>query len=330
MRRVALLLGLVGLLMAPRSAWAQATASDADRLFHEGRELLKQGHLEEACDKLAQSQRLDPSSGTLMNLAHCHEQLGKFASAFEEFSLAAQLAASRGAAQREAEARRRAAALEPRLSYLVVRVVKTVPELKVECNGNQVEQSALGHPLPVDPGVQALRATAPGHLEWTLSLTITQPGELVVEVPQLTPESVVGPPRPDSPPVRPEPQPRAAELPPAEAPQARGLPPTFWIAAGTGVVAAGIATVAGVMSLASYDEADSLCGAPHENCSPDAMSARHRAETQATVSNIATGTAVVAVGVGVYLFVTSRHAAPKAGLSSAGRLASTPTLSWSW
>src|SRR5579883_366085 len=64
-----------------RAVWAQDSEITATALFNEGRRLANQGRYNEACPKFAESQRLAPSGGTLMNLAECYERTGRTASA---------------------------------------------------------------------------------------------------------------------------------------------------------------------------------------------------------------------------------------------------------
>jgi hypothetical protein len=70
---------MLGLSFVTRAASADSAAAEA--LFREGRDAAKHGDLETACADFAESQRLDPAPGTLLNLAECEEKLGRVASA---------------------------------------------------------------------------------------------------------------------------------------------------------------------------------------------------------------------------------------------------------
>src|SRR5260370_15627890 len=72
-----------------RPAHAEASITDrtqAQLLFNEARSLMSSGKYGEACDKFAESQRLDPGGGTILNLALCHEKQGKTATAWADFN----------------------------------------------------------------------------------------------------------------------------------------------------------------------------------------------------------------------------------------------------
>src|SRR5438128_7591778 len=109
--------------IVPAPARADATgAARADALFRDAKQLIDQGRLREACEKFAESQRLDPALGTLLNLADCHAQSGQVAAARAEFVVAAELAVQRGEKAREAFARAEVAKLEKQLARLTLSI----------------------------------------------------------------------------------------------------------------------------------------------------------------------------------------------------------------
>lgn len=167
--------------LASGPALAEPTAAErslAAALFDQGRTLMSEGKLEEACAKLAESQRLDPGGGTLLNLALCHEKLGKIATAWTEFREARAIAKKDGRADREGAADAEIKKLEPQLSKISVVVPKEakVPGLVIEIDGTPVPEAGWGTPFPVDPGARAIVAKAPGFQAWSSSVEINKPG----------------------------------------------------------------------------------------------------------------------------------------------------------
>jgi hypothetical protein len=303
--------------MACSIAWvalwpAQSFAGDvatAEVLFQEGRRLMLEGKREEACEKFAESQRLDPSSGTLINLATCHAELGLTATAWAEFLASARMAYAQQRPQRGAEAERRAAELEPLVSYVTVNVPSPPPGLTVYKNDTELSASTLGVELPVDPGPHRIVARAPGYSEWSTTITISKPAErAIVDIPPL--ELVPPEPAPPAPAVTREEVPSIV-VQPIEARPAKDTAPekeprlgaSFWVAAGTTAAATTVTAVAGFLSLDSYREAESLCPTKVD-CSTTAMDARDRAEVRANVANVALGTALVAAVVTGWLYLS--------------------------
>jgi hypothetical protein len=315
-------------------SWARPAPADvatAETLFREGRRLMAAGQLTEACTKLAESERLDPSSGTLINLAACHAELGRTATAWAEFLAAERLALAQQRPLRAEEAKARAAELEPQVPYLTVRVAASVPGLVLTRDGETLGEAAFGMALPVDPGSHVMTATAPGRKDWTETFDISEPGEhRVVDVPELevmsTPAPAAERPEPEHPhavPARSLPVPAVASQPGREPRSTRSataaLPLGFWVASGASVAATAVGSIFGGLSLSNYGRADENCPS-HRGCDDRAMTSRERAETQANIANAALGTAVAAALVAGWLYFTADDAG-RAGTDIARRAA---------
>ncbi|MBI4705574.1 MAG: hypothetical protein HY744_31155, partial [Deltaproteobacteria bacterium] len=92
----------------------------AEELFEAAKQLAAEGERAEACESFAATVRAYPSVGARLNLARCHEQAGRTASAWSEYNRAAAMARAAGQAEREEGAQELAAKLEPKLSKLTV------------------------------------------------------------------------------------------------------------------------------------------------------------------------------------------------------------------
>jgi tetratricopeptide (TPR) repeat protein len=129
-------------------------------------------------------------------------------------------------------------------------------------------------------------------------------------MPRPAPASTAPAPAPSSaPPPQPTPPPSAAptaQPPPAPPPSAPNRAPAF-IAFGVGGAAAVGAVVTGLIAKGKYDDAETQC---KPNCSDDKVSS---IKSMALVSDILTGAAVVGVGVGAVLLLTSGGSRESAG-----------------
>ncbi len=185
-RRIAAL----AIVLITASAAAQGVHHDdvgAEALFREGKRLMKDGKLAEACDKFEASDRLDSSVGTLLNLADCREKNGQLATGWATFLRAATAARANGDFPRESEARNRAHAIEPRLSYLTISVPEAsrVDGLIVERDGAVVDHALWNQGVPIDAGSYEISGRAPGHEPWSAKVKIAgEQQHASVEVPR--------------------------------------------------------------------------------------------------------------------------------------------------
>jgi hypothetical protein len=259
-----------------------AQSAEAETLFRDGKKLIKAGNLDEGCAKLDASERLESSTGTLLNLGDCREQNHQLASAWAAFGKAASSAKKDHDPKREAEARRRAKVLEAKLGKLTINVRMPVTGLEIVRNDQSIDQALWSSEIPTDAGVYVIKATAPGFKPWTSSTVVVKDGEkAAIEVPALekapaaAPELVTVTERHDAP----HPQPAA---------QASSFTSKRKVAVVLGVVGiAGVAvgSVFGVKSRDLRDRADALC--PNAGCAdPNAIAFNHDAQTDATRANI--------------------------------------------
>jgi hypothetical protein len=174
-------------LLASESGTARA-ASPAEALFQEGRRLLLAGQTDEACARFAESYAMVASSGTLLNLARCHQDQGKTATAWNEYKAAVRLARNQGREDRAAVADGNAHALEGTLARVTTTAVEKVSDLRVVTEAGPLGDGGLGVDVPIDPGTHKVTVTAPGYLPWATTLEVKGAEQLTLEIPRLEPQ----------------------------------------------------------------------------------------------------------------------------------------------
>jgi hypothetical protein len=120
---------------------------------------MKQAKFLEASRRFEESQILEPASGTLIDLAYCHRQLGKMASAWFDYRRAIELAEGTGKPAHAELARRESAKLEPLLAKLQVSINGPLANIReIVLDGQVLAPGAWAAPIPVDPGPHHLSA----------------------------------------------------------------------------------------------------------------------------------------------------------------------------
>lgn len=318
-------LALAGLvLLASADVWAEPTAAErslAAALFDQGRTLMNDGKLDEACAKLTESQRLDPGGGTLLNLALCHEKQGKIATAWTEFREARALAKRDNRPDRESAADGEIAKLEPQLfkiSIVVAPDVK-VPGLVVEIDGSPFPEAGWGTPFPVDPGTRSILVKAPGYKEWKGSVEAGKAtGTADVNVPKLEKAAALEqtpPPIATTTAMRPAQDPPPVKAPEPDAPMSSMRKGGF-VVGGIGLAVLGISAVTGIVALSKDAEADDLCEGPVKCVDPDGYAVSQSAYTLSQVSTATFVVGLAGIGAGAIMIAMSPKNAPvKAALS---------------
>jgi len=317
-----LMLGVLGSLaslapFAPSVACADDVGARnlAEQMFSDGKKLMAEGKFDEACPKLAESQRLDPGGGTILNLAVCHENQGHFASAWSEFKEALGLARTDGRRDREQLAQEHLAQVEPRVSHLTFAVEPnaSVAGFTIKLDGQAIGQAAWSSALPVDPGAHDVVASAPGKLDQHVAVQVAGLADSKTVTIRALDDAPAQPSAlPDS-----VPEPNSTEGSP-------GKRVAGFVVGGVGLVAVGVGAVFGVEALQKRHDSDATCNG--NTCTtPDGVSLNDDAKRFANFADVGIGVGVFGLVVGTYLVVTSARSKPVPA-STAGRVKVLPVV----
>ncbi len=316
-----LALALLGAVTSARGQSPQDKAAAAS-LFEDGRKLMKQDKFPDACPKLEASYKIYPTEGTELNLALCHQKIGKIASAWIEYKDVVAASRRRGDAKREEFAQKAADELEPKIPKLTLKVdpkTATLPGLKVTRDGVSVDSGTWGAPIAVDPGTSKFEATATGYKAWSKVVTIDPSSQPVVTIPILVEE-----PKPVPTETATASTAAPTESSPSSAPSTPPAPPSFWTTGReAGVAFMGIGTVGlivggvfGALTFSNHSASNKLCPT-NTTCTPQGVTDNNNAQTDATVSTIAFIAGGVLAGGGLLTFLLSGpHSSATVGQSS--------------
>lgn len=287
----------LGIVLAVLAFSSRALAQEgnnkaaAETLFDEGLKLFDKGKTADACPKFAASYKLDPASGTLLNVGRCYEKIGKTASAWSAYRELIGLAHSENNPKREATAKQLEEKIRPRLTKLTIVTAGAVPAgFAVQIDHADIDNAQLGTAVPIDPGDHTVEAAAPSKLPWSRAIKLVEGESVSVAIPPL-----------DDAPVAPPP---AVPTAPARDPESGTSP--LKIAAvgvgGLGVVGLALGGVFGALALGHASDAREHCAKPRP-CDSDGLSARDDARSKADISTIAliAGGAFLAGGVVLWL-----------------------------
>lgn len=316
-------LGGAALLTAPRAAAQSSSVTDqalAQALFEQGKTLMADGEYAKACAKFAASNRSAPGTGTLLNLAVCHEKLGRLATAWVEFSNAADADRRAGNQRRLAYSQKQMQKLAPQLAHITVRPpASAVAGLVVKLDGVKLASAALGVPAPVDPGKHVIQASAPGRQSWSKQVEIDKNGEeKSVSIPALGALGATARNKPTTAQGK-SPTGANATLPPptpsSGSPDKRRI--AAYVAGGVGVVGLGLGSYFGLKAFSDWKTRNDNC--PGGHCNQAAVDAHDSAHTAAIVSDVSFGVGVAALGAAAYLWFTSSPASQERPPGSSAR-----------
>jgi hypothetical protein len=311
MKRITFLTVLGTLVFSVRAA-AQPAETDkslAQSLFEQAKELMLVGNYDAACPKFAESQRLDPGGGTMLNLALCHEKQAKLATAWTEFKEALSAAKRDGRQDRILAAEEHIAKLESQLPWLTLNVAGPCEGQIVLLDGAPLGSAGWGVPVAIDPGSHELEVNAPGKRRWTEGFMISVAEKRIINIPQLegAPEapasirsrgsallSVVGGASPNN---------TSRMVAGTSRETLRDSETIGWIVGGAGVAALGLGTFFGVRTLVKKKQSDDECPT-NTTCSGRGVELNNEANTAAWVANVGIALGLVGIGVGAFIVVS--------------------------
>jgi hypothetical protein len=307
-------------LCAAACAWAapasaqqpkdQGDIAAADALWKAGRDDAARGDWAAACPKFQKSLDLDEQLGTLLNLADCYFNLGKFATAWARWNAAIEWA-KRTSDPRLDFIQKEQKKTEAKLPHLVVEVQNPVPSLTIRRGSVEIEQAMWGVPIPTDPGgVEIVVLRGDAELERTaVEVKVAEVSTVKLDLAEIDRRH----PKPIEPP---EPLPDPIVLPPPvkKAPYDPTQRTIGLIVGGVGIAA--VLTAAGleIAALVKKSQAEEPDACVNKFCSPDGLAAAEDAATFAEVGQWVgiAGLAVFAVGVTIFLTAPSEDDAPVA------------------
>lgn len=295
LHRLGSLLLVAGTLCVSVSGAAQTgDAAAAEVLFLEGRAASEAGDHRKACEKYHESHRLDPATGTMLNIADCEERLGRLATAWTYYRAVTQKLPSSD--ERSAVAKSRADALEPRLPKLVLRLAPGAPAgTRVLRDGVELKAASLDSALPVDPGKHLIEVTAEGRAPGRFEISLGE-GELVER--QVAP----GPARSTS----------AFEA-STVSPSGSDTRTLGWVLGGVGLAGVVTGAVTGMLVLDRKSVVDDNCDAD-KRCNQQGVDAADSGRTLGTISGLSFIVGGVALAAGAYFVLSSDGERPTTAL----------------
>jgi serine/threonine-protein kinase len=309
MKKLSLVLVISSVSWLAGAAEAQVRP-EAEKLFRDGKSLMKAGKIAEACGAFEASEKAEHNVATVLSLADCREKNQQYASAWALFLQAdSQTRTDASKAALNSTAKARATALEPRLSYLTINVPdeSRITDLVVSRDGIVIDRAEWNRAIPIDGGAHEITGKAPGHESWSTKVTVApERDKQSVEVPKFKELPKL---------VAPPPGAQGAQAPMMLPPQPSVVTPRRKVAIGVaagGLVLAGAGVGFGINASSLRNEALATC--PTQSCSvqgaADANAINERARKRAVIANVgfAAGGAAVIAGA-VLWFVSGPRAA---------------------
>jgi hypothetical protein len=166
-------------------ALAEDDPQKADKLFDEAQKLRAEGKTADACKKYDEALSFNHNAvGTLLNVALCNEEAGKYATAVRYYTQARDLAREHNLNEHRKAAEEKIAVNAPLVSHLAIAFADSASGLTLVIDDHivPVEQS---EDIVIDPGSHHIVVTAPGRVPYDTTVEVAKSSAKALAVPKL-------------------------------------------------------------------------------------------------------------------------------------------------
>ncbi len=305
---VAVLLGSCTVAVAPSFALAQAAPAIDKAAIDKAREQFRQGLSLEAAGDFSRALKefkevavVKSTPQVRFHIAVCQERTGDLVQALGSYRLALHEAHEAKAADVEGPAQEALTAIEPRVPQLTLSRGSGANGAEVILDGVPLGATAIGAPLPVNPGPHQLKAIAPGHVDMNVEFSVTERDRKEIKL-KLEEAPVVAPPVSIAPPPdeRPKPEPKKSST----------MRTAGYVVGGVGIVSLALSGVFYGLRAGAVGRVDDKCGADRLSCAVPQSAVQSDIDSGTSMAAASTATFVVgltglAVGGGLILLSPS-------------------------
>ena len=185
MRSVVVLMIVLASHVLARADNSAEDHAKADQIFEEAQRLKAAGQTVEACKKYDEALAYNRNAvGTLLNVALCNEESGKYATALKYYTLARDLAREHKLVEHLQAAEEHIAKNRPLVAHLAIAFAEQAPNMKLVID-DIVYPVDRTEDIELDPGTHHVVVTAPGRVPYETDVVLEKSAAKAIAVPKL-------------------------------------------------------------------------------------------------------------------------------------------------
>jgi hypothetical protein len=166
-------------------AAAEEDPGKADAIFAEAQKLKEAGKAAEACKMYDEALKYNHNAvGTLLNVALCNEEGGKYATAVKHYRQARDLAREHNLAEHRTAAEEKLAVVSPLVARIAIAFAEQAPNMKLVIDETIIPLDKTDD-IVLDPGSHHVVVTAPGRVPYETTVVVEKSAAKAIAVPKL-------------------------------------------------------------------------------------------------------------------------------------------------